>query len=227
VQRTTVQSAFVVTVFESMANVRLEANVASGFAPFSGRISSVPSPPSPRRPEPNHAFTMSSRPFVSFGAMVSGSCLPTSVPLACDGVNESSYSIGSPDAFTMRTSDWKRVPMPSACAIAGTSSVPGGAFGSRGAGVTGVTLLIVNGSARVFVPSVATPPLAAVPLTRVTTTVPVLEPTPRSAGLIVNCTVVPPADSAPDAGKTVSHGASVEIENVSVFVAISPKPGTR
>jgi hypothetical protein len=38
---------------------------------------------------------MSSRPLVSFASIVSGSCLPVSVPLVCDGVNESSYEIGA------------------------------------------------------------------------------------------------------------------------------------
>jgi len=48
-----------------------------------------------------------------------------------------------------------------------------------------------------------------------------------SSGLMVNCTVVPPADSAPLAGNTVSHGASMVMLNVSPLLAVAPNPGTR
>src|SRR5688572_7615611 len=136
-----------------------------------------------------------------------------------------SYVIASPAAFAMRMSDWKRVPIPSACAIAGMSSVPLGALVLRGVGDTGVTRLIENGTEDVVVPCRES--LPAVPLTRVTVIVQVVEPTGSPVGLTVNWIVVPPAESAPEAGKAVIHGTSGLTLKVSLFVAVAPKPGTR
>src|SRR5688572_10038425 len=110
--------------------------------------------------------------------------------------------------------------------MAGMMSVPAGGVVLRGAGVIGVTRFSEKGMETVEVPCVEAN-LLAVALVRCTLIEPVVAPGRRPAGLIVSCTVVPPADSAPEAGKTVIQGTSVEIVNVSAFVAVSPKPGTR
>src|SRR5688500_7827643 len=105
-------------------------------------------------------------------------------------------------------------------------SVPAGGAVSRGTGEIGVTGVREKGMEAVEVPCVDAN-LLDVAFVRTTLMEPVVAPGSRPAGLIVSCTVVPPAESAPEAGNTVIQGTSVVMTKVSLFVAVSPKPGTR
>src|SRR5689334_6465954 len=106
------------------------------------------------------------------------------------------------ETLARRTSERNGLPMPCACATAGMIIVPGGGLLSRGSGETGVTMVTENGEKIVDGPSFVEV-FADAPGVRVMAIVAVVDPTSRSAGLIVSCTVVPPADSAPLLGKTV------------------------
>src|SRR5260370_32720939 len=101
--------------------------------------------------------------------------------------------------------------MPSACAIAGTRTVLGGAFASFGTGVTAVTRLIETGTVVVVVPR--TPLLDTCAF--VTLTVASVDPIPRVVVLIVKVTVAPSVGREPLTGLTVMNGLAAGTLKVS------------
>src|SRR5437764_8581205 len=108
----------------------------------------------------------------------------------------------------------KRVPMPSACAVAGMGSALSCALPSFGFGVTGATRLTFTGT--VVVGGFPSAPVLPAPCVRVSVRLACEDPTSSCAASMVTVTSAPFAGRLPLDGETVIHGLSLATLNESV-----------